>query len=215
LEAVPPVSRVFLLSPARCNGVRAQLVFNPEATFPLARGLREGGAPLGEVFTFMSGLYFRGKLTSARAFARPPAGVPGILVITPTEGLVSPDLVVDLARLTEYSSIDIDLAEPRYREPLVRDARRLAEAAASGCEFVLLGSVASGKYVEPFQEVFGERLLFPADFVGRGDMSRGGLLLRAAEARSELACIPVRGARLHGERPPRLVPRPRAAQGPK
>ena len=46
-------------------------------------------------------------------------------------------------------------------------------------QFVLLGSVATDKYVGPLLDVFGDRLYFPATFAGRGDMSRGGLLLRA------------------------------------
>ncbi len=69
---------------------------------------------------------------------------------------------------------------------------------------VLLGSVASAKYTAPLLEVFGERLLFPVDFVGRGDMSRGGLMLRHARSGIELPYVPVRGAQLHGTRPPRL-----------
>ena len=73
---------------------------------------------------------------------------------------------------------------------------------------ILLGSVASGKYVDLLGEVFGNRLRFPAEFVGRGDMSRGGLLLRCVVERRELAYIPVAGAVRHGRRPPRLVPRP-------
>ena len=44
------------------------------ATFDLAVRLRgPGGAALGEVFSFMSGLYFRGKLAYARTFPAPPA----------------------------------------------------------------------------------------------------------------------------------------------
>ena len=161
------------------------------------------------MFAFLSGLYFRGKLAYARAFARPPKGLPGVVVITSCEGLVSPDQIVDLPRLLRFAEVDIDVSEKRYRTPLTRDARLLAEAAGPRCEFVLLGSVASGKYVEPFQEAFGARLLFPADFVGRGDMSRGGLMLRAVDAGVELPCIPVTGAQRHGQRPPRLTPRPR------
>ena len=71
---------------------------------------------------------------------------------------------------------------------------------------VLLGSIATGKYVDPLLAVLGERLLFPADFVGRGDMSRGGLLLRCARAGTELAYVGVRDAVRRGPRPPRLAP---------
>ena len=38
--------------------------------------MRDGGAPIGEVFSFLSSLYFRGKLTYAQRFAAPPTGVP-------------------------------------------------------------------------------------------------------------------------------------------
>ena len=83
-------SRIFLLSPAFCGGERAKLLFNPSADFALAVRLRSGGVPIGELFAFLSGLYFRGKLAYARAFARAPRGAPGLLVITPTRGLVDP-----------------------------------------------------------------------------------------------------------------------------
>jgi hypothetical protein len=72
------------------------------------------------------------------------------------------------------------------------------------CEVVLLGSVATPKYVEPLLGIFGERLMFPAEFVGRGDMSRGGLLLRYAREQAQLTYVPVAGAVRHGARPPRL-----------
>jgi hypothetical protein len=202
------VSRIFLLSPAHCGGERAQLVFNPAATFPLAQRLRQrGGAPLGDVFTFLSGLYFRGKLAYARAFQSPPEGVPGILVITTNDGLRSPEHRVSLATLRRYGRGNIDEDDARYRRPLLRDAGLVDSAAGPGCEVVLLGSVASGKYVDVLLGVFGSRLLFPATFVGRGDMSRGGLMLRCVDAGRELDYIPVTGAVRHGPRPPKLEPR--------
>jgi hypothetical protein len=205
-------ARIFLVSPASCHGERAQLVFNPEARFPLARALRtREGAPLGDVFSFLSGLYFRGKLTYARAFERPPAGVPGTVVITTSEGLVSPDAKVTLRRLGRWAAVPIDADEERYRRPLLRDAELVREAAGADCEVVLLGSIATGKYVDLLLKVFGERLLFPSTFVGRGDMSRGGLLLRSVDAARELEYVPVATSVRHGARPPRLPrrrPRP-------
>jgi hypothetical protein len=202
------VSRIFLLSPAHCGGERAQLVFNTAATFPLARQLRRReGAPLGDVFAFLSGLYFRGKLAYARAFQDPPAGVPGVLVITTNDGLRSPEHRVKLQKLRRYGRGNIDEDDAAYRRPLLRDARLVDAAAGPLCEAVLLGSVASGKYVDVLLEVFGPRLLFPATFVGRGDMSRGGLLLRCVDSRRELDYVPVAGAVRHGPRPPRLPPR--------
>jgi hypothetical protein len=200
------VQRLFLLSPAHCGGERARLVFRKEADFDLARRLRsEEGAQLGEVFSFLSGLYFRGKLTYARAYARPPEGVPGVLVITPNRGLLPADVPVDLAGLRAFARVDIQEDDARYARPLRRDARLLAARLDRDAEVVLLGSIATGKYRSVLSEVFGERLLFPSSFVGRGDMSRGGLMLRAAREGRELEYAPVLGAVLHGARPPRLA----------
>jgi len=74
-------------------------------------------------------------------------------------------------------------------------------------EVILLGSIATGKYVDLLLANLGQRLRFPADFVGRGDMSRGGLMLRCAADLHELSYVPVAGAILNGKRPPKLVPR--------
>jgi hypothetical protein len=203
--AHPP--RIFLLSPAHCGGERARLVFNREARFELAVKLRSPeGATLAEAFTFMSGLYFRGKIAYALHFARPPQGVPGVLVITPNEGLRLHNERVDLERLHGFAQVDIARDDPRYHRPLLRDAKVLAAHVDEVCEIVLLGSVATGKYVDVLTKVFGSRLLFPSAFVGRGDMSRGGLLLRCARDDQELEYVPIQGAVRHGPRPPRLAP---------
>ena len=208
--APAPPPRIFLLSPASSHGERARLVFNPEAQFPLAQALRTPqGAALGEVFTFLSGLYFRGKLGYARAFARPPAGVPGVVVITTSEGLVSPESPVTLDRLRRWAAVPIDAAEALYHRPLLRDAGLIDAAAGPECEVVLLGSIASGKYADVLLKVFGPRLLFPSAFVGRGDMSRGGLMLRCTDDGRELDYAPVATSVRHGGRPPRLQPRRR------
>jgi hypothetical protein len=205
-----PPRTVFLLSPASLSGQRAAILLREQAAFPLARAVRSpAGAPIGDVFSFLSGLYFRGKATYARAFARPPRGVAGALVITSRDGLVPLDERVDAARLRAFAGIPIDAREPRYLEPLLRAALALEERIGANGRVVLLGSIATGKYVEPLQAVFGDRLLFPPDFVGRGDMSRGGLLLRAADAGAELAYAPIAGATRHGVRPARLPPRKR------
>src|SRR4029078_12652975 len=126
--------RIFLLSPASCGGERARVLLREEASFPLAVALRERGAPLGEVFAFLSGLYFRGKLAYARAYARPPARVPGVLVITPTRGLAAPDRRVPRDDLLEFASVDVASGGERYRAPLGRDVAALAEAAGAECE---------------------------------------------------------------------------------
>ena len=202
------IERVFLLSPAYAGGQRARMIMSERAKFDLACRLRSEQRPsLGEVFTFLSGLYFRGKLAYANAFA--PAGKikSTVLVITPTRGLVPATTPVGLADLQEFAEVDIDEADPRYRIPLERDVKKLAKKLSGQGQAVLLGSVATGKYVDVLLEHFGQRLCFPADFVGRGDMSRGGLLLRCAVDRSELAYISVAGAVRKGKRPPKLEPR--------
>ena len=197
--------RLFLLSPAAASGERAGLLLRPGAAFPLARAVQSPqGAALGEVFSFASGLYFRGKLAYAETFARPPRGVPGCLVITSSRGLVPAATALTASDLRALGGVPIDPRDARYREPLVRDARALAEAAPRA-EVVLLGSVASGKYVDVLLAIFGDRLLFPAAFVGRGDMSRGGLLLRCVRAGEELPYARVTGAVRRGPRPPRLT----------
>jgi hypothetical protein len=197
--------RIFLLSPAHCGGERAALLLREDARFDLARRVRQApGAPLGEVFSFLSGLYFRGKLAYAHAFAAPPAAQPGIYVITPNEGLRRHDDLVDRARLRRFARVDIDAGDVRYQGPLSRDARGLAEAIGPACEVVLLGSVATGKYLEPLAAALGDRLCFPLDFVGRGDMSRGGLLLRCVRAGRQLEYARVAGAVRRGPRPARL-----------
>jgi hypothetical protein len=196
-----PTATVFLLSPARCGGERAaQLVRSRQAE--LGRLLREEAAPIGDVFAWLSALYFRGKLTYARRFAVPPAGRPGALIMAPGLGLCSPDTLLSAALLQAMGRVDVESAE--FVGPLRRDAALLAGACAPETRVVLLGSIATGKYLDTLLAVFGERLLFPADFVGRGDMSRGGLLLRAARSGDELPYQPVAGAVRHGVRPPRL-----------
>ena len=211
LNLLIPYSRIFLLSPANLAGIRAGYVTRPDSALDLARRLREDGVPLGELFSFISGLYFRGKLAYARAFSAPPA-LSGTFIITATGGLVPPETVVTLDRLREIAANDIDPSDQRYRAPLDRDCRELSEKMADSCGVVLLGSIATSKYVEPLLQIFRERLLFPAEFVGRGDMSRGGLMLRCVENGKELAYIPVLSATRRGLRPPKLLPLSRSTK---
>jgi hypothetical protein len=195
---------VFLLSPANCSGRRAHLLMREEGTFDLARRLRSReGAPLGELFAFISGLYFRGKLAYARAFASD--GGTGVQVITPHRGLLPWDHPVRLATVRAFARVDIHPGERRYTAPLRRSARALAAAAGSESRFVLLGSVATGKYVEVLDEALGGNLTFPEEFVGRGDMSRGGLMLRCAREGRELTYVRAIGTMRHGPRPARLT----------
>lgn len=190
-------ARVFLLSPASMSGRRGQLLLRSK-TVDLAQRLQAGNAvPLGEVFTFISSLYFRGKLTYARAFAATET-----FVITSSRGLLPPDTPVTLDTLQEFGTVPIDEDEPRFVEPLVRDLVRVCGGTSR--EVVLLGSVASTKYTGPLLQHLGTRLLFPSTFVGRGDMSRGGVLLRAARDGAELEYAPVATTVLRGMRPPRL-----------
>lgn len=201
-----PVSRLFLLSPANTSAIRAQLLLNRDSSFELARRIQRDGAPLGEVFSFISSLYFRGKIAYAEAFSRPSTEFPATVVMTTSRGLLPPQTIVKLGDLLEMASIPIDPSDARYRAPLCRDASALARALPAGSKIVLLGSIASGKYVDPLLEIFGADLLFPREFVGRGDLSRGGLMLRCAQARLELDYVPVESAIRRGPRPPRLVP---------
>jgi hypothetical protein len=206
------VARLFLLSPANCSGLRARMLLSDRGQFDLAVRLRSRqGVALGEAFAFVSGLYFKGKLAYALEFAAPPEpGLPltgsGALVITPNAGLRAAETAITSDALRAFAGVDIAANDPRYRTPLVASARTLAGEVGPECEIVLLGSIASAKYVDVLLDVFGERLLFPTDFVGRGDMSRGGLLLRAVRDGRELAYAPVKGAIRHGPRPPRLPP---------
>lgn len=201
--------RIFLLSPANASGLRAKMILNDRARFAQAKRLREDGVALGEIFSFISGLYFRGKLAYALAFAANTNGVPGSFVITAGGGLIPPETRFTIEQLREISAVPIEAKEPRYREPLERDARKLLQSLGEAYEVVLLGSVATPKYVEPLVGIFGQRLMFPAEFAGRGDMSRGGLMLRCARSGQELTYVPVATAVRHGPRPPKLPKLPR------
>jgi hypothetical protein len=203
--------RVFLLSPANCNGRRGAQLLSPNSKSDHAQRLRSAeGIPLGELFAFVSALYFRGKLTYAQHFATPPeVDNPivgrGVHVITTNAGLRSPDTRVTRAAIRQFAAEDIDPDNRAYRRPLEQSAKAL-QREIGDCEVVLLGSIASPKYVDALLQIFGTQLVFPADFVGRGDMSRGGLLLRHAAANIELPYVPVAGAVRHGKRPPKLAP---------
>ncbi len=194
--------RVFLLSPANSSGRRAALLTRPGASFDLARRVLVGDATLGEVFTFCSGLYFRGKLAYAQKFADPATSVH---IITASRGLLPPDYPVDFALLGEFASVPVDSQEPRFAEPLTHSCIQLAN---SKTKVVLLGSIATGKYLDCLLPLFKDRLLFPRDFVGRGDMSRGALMLRSAAAGQELPYAPVASSAVHGRRAPSVALHP-------
>lgn len=200
--------RVFILSPANTGGERANLIYSPRARFDLARRLQKGEtAPLGEIFSFLSGLYFRGKFMYSLFFGKPPRSMHPAYVITSSHGLLPATQAVSLKELRAFKAVPIDPAEPRYHRPLVRSAQTLAELAGTECQFVLLGSIGTKKYADLLVEHFGERLFFPSAFVGRGDMSRGGLLLRSVAENQELDYVPIIGSARHGTRPGKLPPR--------
>jgi hypothetical protein len=205
-----PGRSIFLLSPAHCGGRRARALLRPDATSVLARRLREGTLTLGEAFAFMSALYFRGKLAYARAFADEDAAGPSTLVITPTRGLVRPETLVDIETVEEFAASDIATGGRRFRDPLERDVATLVARLPPDVRVVLLGSIATSKYVEVLAPALGARLHFPTAFIGRGDMSRGGLLLRSAAAGEPLEYAPLDPAgQRRGTRPPRLRPKGR------
>lgn len=166
--------------------------------------LAAGTLTLSDAFSFMSGLYFRGKIGYARAFGWRPSPA---LVITPTRGLLSPDTFVTADLLHEFAAVDVHADDTRYRTPLERTLGTVAETTPADARFVLLGSIATGKYVDVLTDALGDRLFYPADFIGRGDMSRGGLMLRAAASGVELEYrVLRRDVPRRGTRPPRLTP---------
>lgn len=202
------MGRIFILSPANSAGERARLLYHPAARFDLARRLQRGDAvPIGEIFSFLSGLYFRGKLAYALRFGAPPKGFAGAYIITSNRGLLPALEPLTLPELRDFAAVPIDPGEPRYVEPLRRDADHIARQTGASINAVLLGSISTAKYAEQLLASFGSRLLFPASFVGRGDMSRGSLLLRHAEQGTELEYLPVQGAVRRGKRPEKLPPR--------
>jgi hypothetical protein len=175
---------VFLLSPARCGGERAaQLVSSRRSE--LGRRLHAEQTSIGEVFAWLSALYFRGKLAYALRFGAEDGPVPGALVMTPGLGLRAAQTRLSIPMFRAMGDVEIESAA--FVQPLLRDARLVERACGEDARIVLLGSIATGKYLDTLLGVFGERLLFPETFVGRGDMSRGGLLLRAARSGEELA----------------------------
>src|SRR3954468_1125179 len=143
-------------------------------------------------------------------FARPPRGVPRALVITPGRGLVDADERVTISDLREMAAVPVDLKECRYLDPLARDAQALAGRLGPAAHVVLLGSIATGKYCDPLSSAFDERLRFPAEFAGRGDMSRGGLMLRCVDEGRELGYVRLGEGPRRGARPPKLPERRKA-----
>ena len=192
MEIENRVPTVFLLSPASLSGVRAGQLTSPRARFEAAVAYRSPeGVPIADAFAFMSSLYFRGKLAYARHFAVPPADLglgtadDGVLVIAPGFGLVPPSWRLTPRRLKKMRT-PVDLGNPGYCEPMREHARQLRALLPAATRVVLLGSVATGKYVDLLEPAFGRDLLFPRIFAGAGDMQRGAMLLRAVREGREL-----------------------------
>jgi hypothetical protein len=179
---MPP--KIFLLSPANLSGLRAKQLASPRAGFDAAVRFRSAeGVALADAFAFMSALYFRGKIAYARHFADPPEGV---FVITSGFGLVPPDWPLNEERMKRMQKIDIDASARSYAKPLREHANQLASMLGPDAQVILLGSVATGKYVDVLKPILGPWLRFPRVFAGLGDMARGGLMLRAVRADKEL-----------------------------
>jgi hypothetical protein len=179
---MPP--KIFLISPANLSGLRAQQLASPRAKFEAAVRYRSPeGVPIADAFEFMSSLYFRGKIAYARHFADPPEG---IFIITSGYGLVPPDWRLNQERMNRMKKIDIDVSARSYAKPLREHANQLASMLQPEAQVILLGSVATGKYVDILKPILGPWLRFPRVFAGLGDMARGGLMLRAVRANKEL-----------------------------
>jgi hypothetical protein len=186
----PGRPKVFVISPATAHGPRALSLRRPDSHSTLARQLKEEGVPLGDVFTFLSGLYFRGKLEYARAFAHPPGDEGGgVYIITMTDGLVSPDARISVQDLERYALCPEGTAAAM--STLEATARAVLKHIGSEGDVILLGSVGTGKYTNLLAPIFGERLLFPRDVLHIGQLARGALFLNRARERRELEYIPV------------------------
>ncbi len=174
----PPI---FLLSPANLNGVRGTRLLEEKACSELAARLRSvDGATIGEIYTHISTLYFRGKLAYGLHFG----GEAATRVVVPGYGLELPSWQVDLSRAREICACPVDPQNAGYREPFARDVEALA--ASSDGPVVFLGSLATRKYLDVLVPILGKRLHHPVDFLGCGEMRRGSLLLRAVDADAEL-----------------------------
>lgn len=208
-----PPTRIFLLSPAKAGGRRYSILTSDKANFELALKFRAGSATLGEIYSFISGLYFRGKMAYAAAFGAGRGQSSNAFVIVPGLGLLPPETVFTPELLEATAQIDVHEDNPVHHHSLLAAAASLDRATNHQCSFVLLGSVASAKYTTALLEVLDHRLLFPAEFVGRGDMSRGSIMLRSATSGQELTYIPVSGSQLRGPRPARLNSKQRPKYG--
>ena len=179
--------RLFLLSPANTSGRRLERLCDPAVTSPWAERVRSAeGLPIADAFCHVSSLYFRGKIAYARRFA---VREEEILVIAPGFGLVAPSWPLDVERLQAMRQARVDVLDDAYAVPMREGCVALGADLPRDAEVVLLGSIASGKYLDLLAPAFGDRLRFPGAFVGAGELQRGALLLRAARDGEELRYV--------------------------
>ena len=168
------------------------MLTSPRAKFSAAVAFQSAdGVRIDQAMSFMSALYFRGKIAYAERFAQPGPSIEGtgIFIITPGYGLVPPDWRIDSERFKRLRKVPIDIKSRSYRKPLVDNAQTLAGQLSPSALVILLGSVATGKYVDLLWPLFGARLRFPRRFAGIGDMSRGAMMLRSAASGEELEYV--------------------------
>jgi hypothetical protein len=192
-------SSIFLISPANMSGLRGTRLLRETGEGDVHTRLKGEGVELGEVFAYVSSLYFRGKLAYGDAFGNAPSGSSGAYIITPSAGLMFPKTKVRLEELRAICSTEVNANNEQFCRPLENDIRRLREK-CNGSRFVLLGSIATPKYVEPLMRVLEGDLFYPSAFVGLGNMSRGALLLQCVRTQVELDYVRPESTAKHSKR---------------
>jgi hypothetical protein len=190
----PSAPNIFLLSPADASGRRGQMLLSQKSQFELAHRLRTKGITLGEAYSFMSSLYFRGKLAYATAFASQIHNLLSIQIITPSRGLLPPRTTLSLADFLDLGVERILEKNPRYRDPLERDLRKLSESLGEDGKVIFLGSLGTKRYIPLLKEILGHRILVPRDFLGMGNMRRGAVLLRCVREHCQLTYVTLASA---------------------
>lgn len=178
-------STLFLLSPANLGGERARLLTSAQARFPAAARYRQGGLTIGEAFAWISSLYFRAKLHYARRFGSLATGS-AVLVIAPGFGLVPEDWPLSSDRWRRLRRVPVDPRRPAFRRPLATACDELRQRLSADDRIVFLGGLSAERYLSVLGPALGPHLLIPRDFVSRGQMQRGSLLLRAIRDDEEL-----------------------------
>ena len=176
--------RVFLLSPAHLGGERARILMRPEASFDLAARVREKrrcarrrDLRVSERALLPRQAHLRGRVRGGAASprSRRPTSSP------PTAGW------------PPCTSASITRARPRWaaststaRRGLSQAARARRQEAGEADRRRRGGAARLGGVDEVHRRARARcssaRLVCPVDFVGRGDMSRGSLMLQARRA---------------------------------